>query len=37
MTSKAPMEVAAEEEKPVWFGESGKDGANEYAPFLSIR
>ncbi|KAE9370953.1 hypothetical protein N431DRAFT_379747 [Stipitochalara longipes BDJ] len=28
MASKAPVE-AAEEEKPVWFGESGKDGVNE--------
>ena len=29
--SKAPA-VEAEEEKPVWFGDSGKDGANEYFP-----
>lgn len=34
MTSKPPME-AEEEEKPVWFGDSGKDGANEYVNFLS--
>ena len=26
--------MAAAEEKPVWFGEPGKDGANEYAPIL---
>lgn len=32
MASKALME-AGQEEKPVWFGESGKGGANEYDPF----
>jgi hypothetical protein len=36
MASKTPMEAAEEEEKTVWFKESGKDGANEYATFLSF-
>jgi hypothetical protein len=34
MASKVPME-AIEEEKPVWFEDPRKAGANEYVPCLS--
>jgi hypothetical protein len=34
MASKIPME-AIEEEKPVWFENPGKAGANEYVPCFS--